>query len=299
MLYLPLTRPPLGLPWQINRASQQAKGLLYWWPTIRPGGGYGRLPRIQEVVGGYQHGTPGSGPTRVSDGVMGDVILTSSAFAYIILGSGFKVPTASGAFVLWWKMTLTPASGNRVIASISNGTNRFVIGPVGGTFYAGWMVSGNDDRASFSSASMAAGTWYHMAVTWVNGGPTRIYLDGILAATNDGNTGATWDTSGSAILVGLDTTTFYSTAVRIVDIRLYDRALEAAEVRALHAPQTRWELYGVLQKPANPFLTQTRITETCMRSAVDPVQYFSAVDTVQYFSAVDTVQYFSDVEECP
>lgn len=75
----------------------------------------------------------------------------------------------------------------------------------------------------------------------INGAASRqAFLDGVQQATN----------TGSRSVTGIDTFFLGSTAANgstsassLRDLRVYDRALSDAEIYALYAPRTRWDLY--------------------------------------------------------
>jgi hypothetical protein len=90
-------------------------------------------------------------------------------------------------------------------------------------------------------------TDWHCIVASYNGSALIVYVDGILAgsAAGDGNIKAGTLTE---LRIGARGNNVAYWRGDIADVRIYGRALTAADAWQLYAPQTRWELYTTKQQ---------------------------------------------------
>ena len=97
------------------------------------------------------------------------------------------------------------------------------------------------DRPMFDAGRppFAAGKWSHVAVTFEHfntgraDGVATLYLDGQRKGSVRGrNQVFTWDPDKAAIMLGLSFTGLFD------ELAIFDRALDAGEVRGLHASGT-------------------------------------------------------------
>lgn len=88
---------------------------------------------------------------------------------------------------------------------------------------------------AYSTTTISAGAWYHVALTWT-GGQLRLYVNGLLDASST-TPGTALDLSGS-VLATLGSTPLIGSpyAGALDEVRIYNRALSAAEVTALAVP---------------------------------------------------------------
>ena len=98
-------------------------------------------------------------------------------------------------------------------------------------YYSNQNGSGGDFQ--YSTSMIALESWHHVAMTW-DGTTKHGYLDGVAEATS--TTHIDWDTN--PIVVGADNVPIpeYPLDGVVDDLRLYDRALSAAEIAVLAAP---------------------------------------------------------------
>lgn len=306
MIYLPLTGPPLGLPFVLNRTSPQARGLVLWWPLIRSKGGGAR-----DHVAGRALSPSAVPMTFAPDAEMGAGLLgngsTSSASASDI---GLPAGATERTIAVWARVT--PPSAGNLYPMVAYGSTS------AGQFFRidqRNSLSGTGLSVSFSGHVVGYGSLFtglvHLAAVIPPGATTTasavLYVNGVPYSATLGGSAQTLNTvlSGS-LYIARDDLPRYS-GDTIFDARVYNRALSAAEVWALYAPQTRWGLYGVpaampyYVAPAAvfPACLFTAVDDVRYLSAVDPVNYFSAVDPVNYLTAVDDVRYFTAVDECP
>ncbi len=138
--------------------------------------------------------------------------------------SGLLIPT-SGYLSFWWKPNVA-ATNNRVafLTYHSTGPKLFSVQPYSdGHTYAGWYNAGTDKRANWTETGISAGTFYHLALVWTNGGTTSFCLNGVQKATTS-SLSATWDTSGKTSAIGWDEGSNAFANINVQQFRLMDAA---------------------------------------------------------------------------
>jgi len=176
-----------------------------------------------------------------------------------------------------------------------------------------WHQSSND-------VTGLSGLWGHYVVTWDSAwGYTRMGINGVVEQPEiDVNTppaGTLIDVADRPfrIIEGETTQTQYPFKGAIADLRVYARAMTDAQMQALYAPATRWELYGGTHTdrrarrrrhgPAMNFIAQPPLVGTGQDQAVDvprgalPIVHATTADVqvrdVQDGAAVLTVPAFT------
>lgn len=247
----PFAHPPAGVAFGVNRRSPQAVGLVGWWPTV----GQSTTGLVREYVSGA-HGA-GAGNTALRpDGTVGAAYAMDGTGDYIAVGAAAKpiLDCPAGVTLSAWINIPTTAGGLRVIAGDANASAtvyQYVleVNNVAGRINAAWggAIYGG------SSTTLSVNTWYHVAmvrsgttgawtVTYYVNGQSDGAVSGI--ATNPGTQ------QGFGIgCAGLFTLTVTFNGL-LSDVRVYNRALSPAEVYAMYAPQTRWQLYRSLMPAA-------------------------------------------------
>ncbi|MHC4247839.1 MAG: protein kinase domain-containing protein [Planctomycetota bacterium] len=100
---------------------------------------------------------------------------------------------------------------------------------VGGAFCFG---TGNPDRTIASATTVDDGAWHHVAATRVRRtGALAVYVDGAREATGTGGTQSLVKPSRLTVACILNGKGYFAGAID--DVRVYDRALSGAEVKAL------------------------------------------------------------------
>jgi hypothetical protein len=180
-----------------------------------------------------------SAPAEAVDGVAGRALQFNGADQYVSLPSGaYSVVDGSAAFSIstWVKLdTLTPAEAVGRVFEIES-TNLAVR-----VFYADsiteWAFSMNDIAAGGSNSQIvttgdsATTDWQHIVATF-SGSTMSLYLDGSLVNTTTYNRTTSTPTSG---LIGADNTGGGSAFDGLIDeVRIYNRALTATEVKLLY-----------------------------------------------------------------
>lgn len=241
-MYLPLSRQPLGLPFEVNRASPQARGLVGWWPFVRP------VPReflqgtTMTAVGGADFGASIHGSALRCDAATEGLTATAPGHLRLnppitvaMLGMFVGTPSASVGYagVLHSSSAVSPFTS--YLIGDDGGANIRITGNIAGAF-TGTLAS---------AARPATGTLFSAVGVFADG-RQDIYINGVAGS---GSTMA-WSSiaydATAPVVVGNDRAVSGRTSnCHIYDVRIYSRALSAAEVWALYAPSTRWELYGV------------------------------------------------------
>lgn len=238
-------------PFTRNRDSDQAVGLVGWWPG-GPSGGLKLFDRSEQKIhctltnfatpftrtSGWAFGKDGGQGALVLDGTDDHIPLASQPAAFTI-GATF----APSTFACWFKFT----SGTCVMFD-----NRYDGAHVG---YVFWCNTGNflscysnPTNAERDGTKAVFGSWHHAALTLTSGGVGQMYLDGVAEGA-----AITWTLPPIATYVSMtmgksyDPT--YATGL-MEDMRFYNRTLTAAEIWKLYAPTSRWDL----RRQSNPVI---------------------------------------------
>src|SRR6185295_1188673 len=146
---------------------------------------------------------------------------------YVNLGTPDLPAGSSARSICGWARSNTTAAGYRwIVAYGSPGTGQaMVLGMNGTTLYGGGYA---DD---LTVAGFWDGNWHHLALTY-DGATARLYADG----TERSNGAKTWNLVAGAAYIGrqINGAGEYWNGL-IDDVRVYNRALTAAEIAALSA----------------------------------------------------------------
>lgn len=231
-MHWPQIGPPMGVPWQLNRASRLARGLVGWWPHL---GSWGRSKIMDRVNGNHTGAVTG---TWATDAMFGSV-MTATDFYTSVTDAPPLNPTAAITVACWvkpdvsqpdpWIKAVTKGSDAAYTLALKRSSSNT-------TDFRLWIggeksVTGND---------LLDAQW-HLVVGTYDGATVRLYEDG----RQVGSTAATGSisTTSSGLYFGGSTVTGNGVRGKFGDIMLWSRALSSAEVLALYVPQTRWELY--------------------------------------------------------
>ncbi|BCU77280.1 sulfatase-like hydrolase/transferase [Luteolibacter sp. LG18] len=201
----------------------------YWFPLDQSAG------LTTTEAGGYRSATLNgftSDPTQWVTGRAGRALLFDGVNDYVSV-DGFNGITGTNARTCsaWVKTTGTGqmpviawgpnSTGNKWTFLVQSGQPR--IEATGGALQASHTV--ND------------GQWHHIACTFANDGTptvtdTKLYIDGVLETTFASSTSVAINTTASQVKIGSDVQSRFFTGT-IDDVRIYPRALSAAEVSTL------------------------------------------------------------------
>ena len=106
------------------------------------------------------------------------------------------------------------------------------------------FLDDSDSGGLSGNTVLNTGQWYHVAATW-DGSEVRIYVDGVLDKTPPDVRGGTIGTDTRPLYIGGRGTADVLDGI-VDDVRIYNRALTAAEVAALANPSasvriTAWQ----------------------------------------------------------
>ena len=217
-----------SIPFTLNRASPQAAGLLLWYPTV---GYVGRLADYAAAnhFGGTLTGPPG---VRREPSVGIGMDFTGSERWEVTHVSDLSTTTRTiSAWVIGDTLTGTQTIVKKDVEYILRCDNTSL------TLYT-WTSGGLNQI----SATLSTGTLYHVCGTW-DGTNAVLYVNGV--QKNTSTPGGTTSTSSNNWTIGAQPGGGEGWDGLIADVRLYNRALSAAEIWSLYAPQTRWDLYRV------------------------------------------------------
>lgn len=231
---------------RLNTESQQANGLVGWWPML---GSRGANKLADFAQGRRYPGTLGSGATWKGSGPFGQALnFDGTGNAYVSVAGGHYGPTLT---VAAW-VNLADTSGSHAICGEFDNP--------GNTWLLYYRATGNfelyDGTGSYFTATVATGTWYHVVfANWPGGGITA-YFNGQPQSVTGGT--RTWSSTANDFAIGKWSVAPMSG--QIADVRIYNRRLSAAEVWDIYAPETRWELFAPAKSrlfavPPPPFTT--------------------------------------------
>lgn len=221
------SQPPLGVPFTLNRASPQARGLLAWWPTIGVNGS-----GVSDRAAGLHNGVWTGTPTYVPHPTTGRMFDFDGS-SYVVVSANARLANLYPTLSAW--VEFDSVSGYNTI--IDKDVEWIIRGDNTNLTYHQWP------DAQSITVTVTTGVLYHVAGTY-DGVTMRLYLNGV-QVNSAAKTGISGD-FGNNVGIGAQGDGDVPMNGRVGDVRIYDRALSAAEVWQLYAPQTRWQLYAPL-----------------------------------------------------
>lgn len=245
MLYLPLTAPPLGLPFEVNLASPQANGLAAWWPTVGWGGG-----EVLKDRGDLYHGKVVGGPASQATEVVGNCLRFDTGYNKYVIVQTLVTRGYPFSATAWVRLTNASASGksSMIIQESNSGDNRLEWRLYyGGAPQFSYYIRDYSAGASITGPSYGTydGVWRHIVCVSASATDHRMYINGVLIGSS---TTSVNHVARNQVTLGVykaGGTPDHYLASDIADIRIYRRDIGLEGARALYLPQTRWELYGV------------------------------------------------------
>lgn len=237
-------RHPPNTPFRLNAQSEQARGLVAWWPGLASAGA-----NLLRDLSSYRRtdGTFGGTPVWAADGERGRV-LDFGASDLVDVGDIAELDGVTVLTLSAWMKRRT--SSDRVaLSKTSNSTsNRVQIG-LSITSTAQFFVASGGN--AFGEASSISGAdWFHLVMVFDGGQATNAtrllgYVNGVVQTLSfTGTIPATTASHTQNLEIGsIDTGTPIFSEGWIDDVRIYSRVLQPQEVLDLYRPATRWELY--------------------------------------------------------
>lgn len=196
-----------------------------------------------DATGNNYHGTLSGGAARASSTCkIANCLYFDGADDQVSLGSGTRYDTASFSVALWVRpaqLAGTDANGNVFLGRENYGVGGFRAGVRGGSAPVGrvefWTTQSGGTLTLTSGATLLAtstGEYYHVAVTYASSNTLgTMYVNGIAVGTSTGSyavpAGRTLALDGGIGGVGF-------LNAYMDDVRWYNRALSADEVRQLY-----------------------------------------------------------------
>jgi hypothetical protein len=231
---------------KLTANTSLASGLVGHWTfdgaDLTGSGGVGTA---RDVSGSNNHGTLTNGPTRAL-GKLGQAlnfVRASSQYVSIPIGSSLA-QQGEFSFAGWLKLNSDYTSAQVVISNGSAVTvnHQNYIVEFGQTDYKLSLWNSGAGPIASTATSIADNNWHHYAVvrTGASGNWTvRIYLDGVLdsttssIATNPSGAASDYSLIGGLSNAGSSYAGYLMNGV-LDDVRIYNRALSATEVRSLY-----------------------------------------------------------------
>jgi hypothetical protein len=174
-----------------------------------------------------------TGATWNGAGRYGNSLTFNGATHGVLIPASSSLNLSTALTVEAWVYPTVTQSGWRAILQREVDAYLLHAGSDGGTLRptGGGIFGGNIDYFNVPAANaLAVNTWSHIALTW-DGATMRLYVNGVQAATK-ARTGTLQGTAGGAgpVHIGSNTYSGENFLGRIDEVRIYNRALTAAEI---------------------------------------------------------------------
>jgi len=215
-------------------------GLVGYWSMNEGTGSY-----AGDASGNKNTGTLTGGPTWV-DGKRGKALNFDGVDDYVNAGSAASVTDLPAITVSAWIFPRIAGENNRgrIVCKATDCTsvlnNGWYFGIAGSNLGLQFAV---DYSTNFNWPSVdnviSLGKWQHVAVTW-NGNTSvanaQIYVNGVAVSRSGGSDGSDTRTSdsGKSLIIGECASSTCAFNGLIDEVRIYNRALSAAEIQALY-----------------------------------------------------------------
>lgn len=227
-----------GWQGQINFKSPHWSGLAAWYPLRDTGGGVNDFKRRTYDAYAASANRPTFGALNAETGVHVAFATASYTDANRDYQPITSVSLGTEHTMAYWSYYVNYSA--QVYGGVTLGYTN--------DYYFDW-ISGSTRYAAFGTANLASttsnlvkSTWQHLGIVR-NGTSVQFYLNGM----PDGSVQTLGTNNAVTItLIGAATTvanSYYGYNGRLADVRMYSRALNAAEMWSLYDPDTRWELY--------------------------------------------------------
>lgn len=234
-------------------------GLAAYW-TFNDGGG---TTAVDSSGSGY-NATLDNGISWVT-GKIGDAVSASGSNQYVSIPAINLTSTSALTVTMWVNRTYSTAGGRTLLENSSNfngSTTGFGIFPDDDTC-GGIMVGllGNVGYSINCYAQPTSGAWHHLAAvfdkTQAGNSQTALYIDGVLKTPSKN-----YMTSKNTNVFGANSTYLFSrggtqefASGSVDDLRIYSRALSAAEVQAIYSFNGA-TLTSLAVTPGNPSIVK-------------------------------------------
>jgi len=211
------------------------KGLVLWLPMDERSG-----VKAYDRSGKKNHGTLNL-PTWVA-GRRGSALSFDGVDDYVDCGADASLKITGAFTILAWVKPTALAADNRVFANFVDATNGYAMMIYANGRFRVYTAQAAATQSSISSVgAVKVGAWNHIAVTR-SGVAGRTYRNGVDVTVTFGVHSDPLPSTVHA-MVGSDEVSPWRFAGLIDDVRIYNRALTAAEVKRLYESERlnpRW-----------------------------------------------------------
>jgi hypothetical protein len=198
---------------------------------------------VRDLAGRYPM-TQGNTPTWVWDNERGWVLSFDDGSTEYLSYSGAVVSGPPTTLSLWF--CSNDLTVDQTLITVCGSANDHELGmelrgTAGGDPIRGRVWNGSVFGSSDTTTGATVNTWHHACFVAASAASRTVYIDGGSSSTNTNNSAVTVNTTAVAGKL-ISTPEDYFSGL-IDDVRIYNYAMNAGEVRALWAPETRRELY--------------------------------------------------------
>ncbi len=207
------------------QCARRAAGVVGWWP----GDG-----DALDIVGG-NHGTPtGPGATFTGIGFVDEAFYFSFGQpGGIALPDAAELEFSSQMTVEAWIRPDEISTSRPIVSKMSAFDGAYALQIEPAAFLEGTVTNGTSfDGLASPNGSIVQANWAHAAMTF-DSGAWKLYLDGELTASRLSTVTSIWDLGSIQPHIGRTPSGSLEFVGYIDEVAMYDRALTAAEVRAI------------------------------------------------------------------
>ncbi len=209
---------------QVTRKAVSERGLVGYWP----------LDEGRGVTAGDSSGNGNTGAITGgtwANGKRGKALSFNGTSSCINLGTSATLRPQDGTYTAWVKLSSLPSDGNvgGDIFSNYSGNSKGMFLSILSSGYV--QLRPHPSGTVNSAATISVGQWYHVVGT-IEGTATKVYINGVLSNSSSG-TYTPPDAMNASIGCWVDIGVFYFPGL-IDDVRVYNRALSAAEILNLY-----------------------------------------------------------------
>lgn len=213
----------------LNPHSQQARGLIAWWPMNV---NRERSLLLRDLSGRDNHATMNALNWR-AERLGWSPYFCFSPSTRFATASG--VPSPANVTIAIWTMPKQYVTYQMQLTRLGAAGTDWEFAIQGSGFYYGYNGGNIVNGSLFSTA---ADTWQHIAMTV---GPEGAVLYNMGRYVNKA-AGTTFRSAAGTIYMGARSDGYYAESY-IADIRMYDYQMSAKQIWNLYNIETRWELY--------------------------------------------------------
>lgn len=230
-LYAGSTRKAQASSGSLTAGTSLATGLVgHWTFDGAHMTGTGGVGTAKDVSGNNNHGALTNNPMRTL-GKMGQALSFDGVNDYVDAGNGASLTVTDLTVSFWFKPTTTFDSSTGRKDLLAKYLSYWVIlnYPANNGTIALAVNGGNSVNST--QTSWTAGRWYHFVGT-ISGTTGTMYIDGTQSAT--GGLGSPPSAQSYTLQFGGNTTAGTYGGFTMDDVRIYNRALSASEVKQLY-----------------------------------------------------------------